>query len=160
MSYKYAFWKGDKIVAMTGNNIFVYGANPEFRNGLGAAKSARDFGAMPYGGGRGIVGNTFGLITKNLIAGFVEKETGIVYRNTGARSVTPEMIIANIDELYRCAMENPERKFFIAYMNKGGGLNGYTAKEMWLFFSVNKTVPVNIRFHESFRVLAYPAARR
>lgn len=38
----------------------------------------QDFGAKPYGGGRGIVGNTFGLITK-IWFGFVEKATGIVY---------------------------------------------------------------------------------
>lgn len=62
------FWKGGDITSMTGNNIFVYGENPEFRNGLGAAKTARNFGAKAYGGGRGIVGNTFGLITKNLKA--------------------------------------------------------------------------------------------
>lgn len=146
------FWKGGNITSMTGNNIFVYGANPEFRNGLGAAKAAREFGAKAYGGGRGIVGNTFGLITKNLTAGFVEKETGIVYESTGYRSVSPEMINANIDELYQCALDNPEKKFFIAYKNDGRNLNGYTNKDMWDLFTDNKYVPENIRFHESFRV--------
>lgn len=146
------FWKGGNITSMTGNNIFVYGANPEFRNGLGAAKAAQEFGAKAYGGGRGIVGNTFGLITKNLTAGFVEKETGIVYESTGYRSVSPEMISANIDELYQCALDNPEKKFFIAYKNDGRNLNGYTNKDMWDLFTDNKYVPENIRFHESFRV--------
>ncbi len=28
MSQEYRFWKGDNITSMTGNNIFVYGANP------------------------------------------------------------------------------------------------------------------------------------
>lgn len=28
MSQEYRFWKGDSITSMTGNNIFVYGANP------------------------------------------------------------------------------------------------------------------------------------
>lgn len=59
---------------MTGNNIFVYGANPEFRNGLGAAKIARDFWANAYVG-IVIVGNNLGFITKNLKAGFIEKFT-------------------------------------------------------------------------------------
>ena len=103
MSQDYRFWKGDNITSMTGNNIFVYGANPEFRNGAGAAKAARMFGAKPYGSGRGIVGNTYGLITKNLKAGYVEQETGIVYEKAGEKSVSPEMISANIDELYECA---------------------------------------------------------
>ena len=61
--------KGGNITSMTGNNIFVYGANPEFRNGLGAAKAARDFGAKAYGGGRECRQYFFGLITKNLKAG-------------------------------------------------------------------------------------------
>ena len=152
MSETIKFWKGGNITSMTGNNIFVYGANPEFRNGLGAAKAARDFGAKAYGGGRGIVGNTFGLITKNLKAGFVEKETGIVYESTGHRSVSPEMIIANIDELYQCALDNPEKKFFVAYKNDGRNLNGYTNKDMWDLFTDNKYIPENIRFHDSFRV--------
>lgn len=146
------FWKGGDITAMTGNNIFVYGANPEFRNGFGSAKTARQFGAKPYGSGRGIVGNTFGLITKNLKAGYVEKATGIRYDLEGERSVSPEMIRANIDELYQCALDNPDKKFFIAYRNNSRNLNGYSPKEMWDMFTDNKYVPENIRFHESFRV--------
>lgn len=151
MSNNYNFWKGDKITSMTGNNIFVYGANPEFRNGFGAAKIAREFGAKPYGSGRGIVGNTFGLITKNLVPGFVEKATGIVYEKAGEKSVSKEMISLNIDELYQCARDNPEKKFFVAYKSEGKNLNGYTPKEMWELFTENKEVPENIRFHESFR---------
>jgi hypothetical protein len=136
---------------MTGNNIFVYGANPEFRNGLGAALDARQFGAKPFGGGRGIVGNTYGLITKNLKAGFVEKETGIIYQRTGRRSISPEMISNNIDELYQCALNNPDKTFFIAYKNDGTNLNGYTNKEVWDLFTNGKSVPPNIRFHNSYR---------
>lgn len=151
---KYRFWKGDTITSMTGNNIFVYGANPEFRNGAGAAKAARAFGAKPYGGGRGIVGNTFGLITKNLKPGFVEPGTGIVYEKAGPRSVSPDQIRANMDELYDCARANPEKIFFIAYKNEGSNLNGYTPQEMWRMFTEGKAVPPNIRFHNSFRSLA------
>ncbi len=145
------FWKGDNITSMTGNNIFVYGANPEFRNGFGAAKVARDFGALPYGSGRGIVGNTYGLITKNLKAGYVEKATGIVYEKAGEKSISLEMISNNVHELYQCAINNPDKKFFIAYKVDNKNLNGYTAKEMWDVFTHNKIVPENIRFHDSFR---------
>lgn len=139
---------------MTGNNIFVYGANPEFRNGLGAALEARNFGAKPYGGGRGIVGNTYGLITKNLTPNYFEKSTGITYVKTGERSVSPEQIRANIDELYECARRNPEKVFFIAYVNQGKNLNGYSCKDIWRMFTDGKDVPENIRFHNSFRVFA------
>lgn len=157
MNDNYKFWKGEKITSMTGNNIFVYGANPEFRNGAGAAKAARAFGAKPYGSGRGIVGNTYGLITKNLKPGFIEKETGIKYEKSGPRSVSPEQIRANIDELYECARNNPEKKFFIGYTYDNKNLNGYTSEEMWDMFTHNKEVPENIRFHESFKLLAKKA---
>lgn len=146
------FWKGGNITQMSGNNIFVYGANPEFRNGFGAAKTARQFGAKPYGGGRGIVGNTYGLVTKNLKPNYYEEATGITYTKTGERSVSPEMIRNNIDELYECAKNNPDKKFFVAYMNNSKNLNGYSPKEMWNMFTEGKTVPNNIRFHESFRI--------
>jgi hypothetical protein len=155
MENRYRFWKGDKISAMTGSNIFVYGANPEFRNGAGAAKDARDFGAKPFGSGRGIVGNTFGLITKNLKRGFVEEATGIVYEKSGPRSVSREQIRENIDELYRCAEDNPTKTFFVAYKNDTKNLNGYSPKEVWDMFTGDKKVPGNIRFHNSFRPLAY-----
>lgn len=158
MQNQYRFWRGDNITSMTGNNIFVYGANPEFRNGAGAAKAARAFGAKPYGSGRGIVGNTFGLITKNLEPGFVEPGTGIKYEKAGERSVSKEQIRENIDELYECARNNPDKKFFIVYKNEGGNLNGYTPKEMWEMFTEGKQVPENIRFHASFRSLAYENA--
>lgn len=151
---RYRFWKGDRITQMTGNNIFVYGANPEFRNGAGAAKTARAFGAKPYGSGRGIVGNTYGLITKNLKPGFVEPGTGISYDKAGPRSVSPEQIRANIEELYQCARDNPDKTFFIAYKNTGSNLNGYSPQEMWAMFTQGIEVPGNIVFHNSFRVLA------
>lgn len=155
MPQDYKFWKGDNITSMTGNNIFVYGANPEFRNGAGAAKLARQFGALPYGSGRGIVGNTYGLITKNLKPGYVEKETGIVYEKYGDRSVSKEMISNNIDELYECARNNPSKKFFINYKNGSKNLNGYSSEEIWELFTKDKEVPINILFHNSFKVLAF-----
>lgn len=151
------FYKGN-ITSMTGNNIFVYGANPEFRNGKGAALLARQFGAKRFGGGRGIVGNTYGLITKNLIPGFVEPGTGLVYEKSGYQSVSPQQIRENILELYETARQNPEKTFFIAYTvdkHPNGrlkkSLNGYTSKDMWEFFTKDIDVPENIRFHNSFR---------
>ena len=156
MSNEIKFWKGGNITSMTGNNIFVYGANPEFRNGFGSAKTSRLFGAKPYGSGRGIVGNTFGLITKNLKAGYIEKATGIKYELEGERSVSPSMISDNIEELYQCALNNPDKKFFVAYMNNSRNLNGYSPKEIWELFTIDKNVPLNMRFHDSFRSLLKP----
>lgn len=153
------FWSGTFITELKDNEIFVYGANPEFRNGAGGAKAARKFGAPAYGAGRGIVGQTFGIITKNLKAGYVEEETGIVYEKSGFRSVSPEMISKNIDELYNVALDNPDKNFLITYKadkdNNGRlkkSLNGYDALEIWKMFSEGKVIPENIIFHDSYKM--------
>ena len=70
------YWSGKFITKLEKNQIFCMGTNPEGRHGAGAAKTGMKFGAQ-YGKGRGLVGNTYGLITKNLTAGPIEKETGI-----------------------------------------------------------------------------------
>lgn len=151
------FYKGD-ITQMTGNNIFVYGANPEFKNGSGTAKLAREFGAKPYGGKRGIVGNTYGLITKNLTPNTVDPDTGECYVKTGFRSLSLSQIRENVERLYQCAREHPHLTFFIAYKVEfypngrlKPALNGYNASQMWTVFTDNVHVPDNIRFHNSFR---------
>jgi hypothetical protein len=93
------------------NQIFVFGSNPEGRHGLGAAKVALKFGAI-YGQGRGIQGNSYGLITKNLKKGYYEPETGITYHKSGFKSISPEMIMDNIRELYSFARKNKD-KFYL-----------------------------------------------
>lgn len=142
---------------MTGNNIFVFGSNPEGRHGAGAALAAQKFGAKRHIG-RGLQGNTYALVTKNLTAGFIEKATGIKYEKSGFGSVSKEQISQNIDDLYRCASENPSLTFYIVYKNEkwdsGSGkksLNGYKPLEIIALLTNNKTVPENIRFHTSFK---------
>jgi len=151
MSETIKFWKGGNITSMTGNNIFVFGSNPEGRHGKGSAKSALKFGAK-YSNGRGLQGNAYALVTKNLKPNYFEESTGITYKRYGEGSVSPKMISDNIDELYQCALDNPEKKFFIAYTNDSKNLNGYSSKQMWDLFTDNKYIPENIRFHDSFRV--------
>ena len=145
------YWKGTTITAMTGNNVFVFGSNPEGRHGLGAAKAAMKFGAK-YGIGRGLVGNTYALPTKNLKAGFTERVTGITYPNKGACSITKGQIRTNIKELYQCATKYPEKVFFITYQKSSNNLNGYSANDMFDMFTSVGDIPDNIRFHNSFRV--------
>lgn len=144
------YWKGNKITQMTCNNIFVFGSNPEGRHGMGAAKSAMSFGAK-YGIGRGLQGNTYALPTKNLKAGFYEKETGITYHKAGKCSISLEMIKENIKELYQCARENPDKKFFVVYQNTSNNLNGYSPAEIIGVFR-SMEVPSNILLHNSFRI--------
>lgn len=147
---KYRFWKGSIIKEMSGNNIFVFGSNPEGRHGAGAAKAAMKFGAK-YGIGRGHKGNTYALPTKNLKRGYFEVSTGIVYHTAGARSLTEKQISDNIQELYDYAVSNPELMFVISYQVNSRNLNGYSSLEMIKMFTINKVVPSNIVFHNSFR---------
>jgi len=153
------FWTGETIKELKENQIFVFGSNPSGIHGAGAAKVAVSFGAK-YGIGRGLQGQTYALITKNLKPGFTEKSTGITYEKDGYNSVSPEQISKNIDELYECAKQNSDKLFIVVYKNEtwpNGGpkksLNGYTGEEMFGFFTNNKDIPANIVMHDSFKPL-------
>lgn len=151
------FWSGDIIDKLKPNQIFVFGSNPEGRHGKGSAKAALAFGAI-MGQGRGLQGQTYALVTKNLKAGFVEKSTGITYFKEGLRSVSTLQIKDNVDEMYECARANPDLEFLIPYkhVNEDGSqvnnLNGYLPDEIMTFF-VRPDIPENISFHISFKDL-------
>lgn len=147
------FWKGEEITHLEPNYVFVFGSNPEGRHGKGAAKAALKFGAK-YGVGRGLVGQTYAIPTKNLKRGFIEHckdGRSIVYEATGERSLSREQIEENIREFYECAKEHPGLMFFVVYKAEGKNLNGYTSKEMFEMFMCEE-VPSNVYFHNSFRV--------
>ena len=166
------FWSGDKIEKLQENQIFLFGSNPQARHFAGAAKAALKFGAIPRkitkkdgeeivieGIARGLSGQTYALITKNLEneEGFMEKATGIVYSKGGFKSISPEMIIYNIKEMYDCARQNPNLEFIITYKrdqwtngSEKKSLNGYTPSEMIDMFIANE-IPDNIVFHDSYK---------
>ena len=151
------FWKGEEVTKLDSNHIFVYDSNPQGMHGVGSGFQARKFGSK-LGQGRGLHGKTYGLITKNLTAGYVEESTGIKYKNEGFRSVSPDLIKANVDELYEHARNNPDKFFIVSYKNerwKEGDskklLNGYTGDEMFTFFYNRNNIPANIVMHESFK---------
>jgi ribA/ribD-fused uncharacterized protein len=151
------YWSGNAVNSLQLNEIFCFGSNPAGRHGAGAAKVAVNFGAQ-YGQGRGLAGNTYALITKNLTAGFTEKATGITYDLEGPRSVSLEMITENIRELYETARNNPEKKFLIAFTfdtwpngSDKKSLNGYTSTEIFNVFTDLPNIPNNIVFHDSYQ---------
>lgn len=151
------YWQGENIQKLAENEIFVFGSNPQGRHGAGAAKAAMNFGAK-FGIGRGLEGSTYALVTKSLKAGYTEPKTGIVYDKEGYLSVSPEQISDNIDELYKVAKENPEKFFLITYQyqtwpngSQKKSLNGYTSQEILELFTLNKEIPSNIVFHESYK---------
>lgn len=149
-SMKRRWWTGDVIKELQPNQVFLFGSNPEGRHGAGAAKAAMKFGAK-YGVGRGLQGQTYALVTKNLTAGFLEPSTGIWYDKQGYRSVSWEMIQKNILELYECAVDNEDKLFIITYQNKGKNLNGYSPTDMFDLFMSVEPQPKNIIFHKSFK---------
>lgn len=123
------------ITFLPPNGIFVYGANTEGRHGLGAAKVAlQKFGAV-YGK-TGLHGRSYGIITKDLSA-------------TKHPSVSIEVIIKQIADLYEFAKTKPDLEFYIAYSGKGNYLNGYTPREMANMFAYF-SIPDNIVFEEEF----------
>lgn len=151
------FWTGNKIETLKANEIFVFGSNPSGIHGAGGAKTAMKFGAK-IKNGRGIQGQAYALVTKNLVAGFFEKETGITYVKEGYKSLTEQQIIKNVEELYDYADANKDKKFLITYQyetwDNGSpkkGLNGYGSDEMLGFFAKAKPIPTNIVFHESYK---------
>lgn len=153
------YWQGQKIEKLEKYQIFVFGSNPKGIHGAGAAKEAVNFGAK-YGIGRGLVGQTYALVTKNLdgCEGFIEKSTGITYEKGGYRSLSKEQIKKNIAELYEVARENPNLDFLIGYTYdycQNGklkkGLNGYDSQEMLEMFVEDLDIPNNIVFHESYK---------
>lgn len=146
-------WTGEAITKLEPNYIFVFGSNPEGRHGAGAAKSALKFGAK-YGVGRGLQGQTYALVTKNLKEGFVEKlkdGTTKIYPKAGFKSVSKHELTENIAELYICAITNSHLKFFIVYKADSKNLNGYSSKEMYEMLTTYE-IPANVYLHESFRV--------
>lgn len=146
-------WTGETITKLEPNYIFVFGSNPEGRHGAGAAKAALKFGAK-YGIGRGLQGQTYALVTKNLREGFVEKMsdgTTKTYTKAGYRSISKENLIDNIKEFYDCAEQNKHLKFFVAYKADSKNLNGYSSKEMFEMLTTYK-IPDNVYLHSSFRI--------
>lgn len=141
-----------KIETLASNQVFVFGSNPEGRHGAGAAQVAKNKFGAKYGQGRGLQGQSYGLVTKNLTPGFTEPNTGIKYDKAGERSLSPEQITENIDELYQTAMANPDKEFLVAYTTDGTNLNGYTAQEMANMFSAYP-IPSNVVFNKEFAAL-------
>ena len=149
------------MLGLTSREVFVYGSNVKGVNGAGGAKAAMLLDkTAQHGIGRGFNGsNTYALLTKILDnqAGYFEKSTGITYNKTGYCSVSPTQIRANIDELYTCALQHPDKEFLITYQfetwpngTPKKSLNGYDAQEFLEMF-VRNDIPTNIVFHESYK---------
>lgn len=146
------FWQGNDLVKVLldrngvlkdKNAIFVFGSNTEGRHGRGTALIARNhFGAI-YGQASGLMGNAYGLVTKDLSRG-----KGLI-----AKSIIKE----NIQKLFDTAKQNPHLKFYIAYqltgsdiVDRGQNLSGYSNNDFVELFTGFNDIPENIIFHKGY----------
>jgi hypothetical protein len=118
---------------MTDKDIFVFGSNTEGRHGGGAAKVALDHYGAIYGQARGLQGNSYAIVTKDL--------------NIGEKSIDLSEIGKEIDQLIQFALDNQDKTFFVTKI--GCGLGGFEIKEIAPLFA-NKLIPSNIVLPKEF----------
>ncbi|CAH7356508.1 conserved hypothetical protein [Vibrio chagasii] len=153
---KRRFWSGDTVKppveGIHDDVILVFGSNPKGRHGLGVANLAMNHWGAKYLTGRGLVGRSYALVTKNIDPNFYEESTGITYTKSGYNSVTKAQIQANVEELYRVALDKPEKLFLVPYVIGAKNLNGYSTSELIeCFCKTSVNVPLNMVFHETWK---------
>lgn len=147
---KIKLWKGKFITELRSSSVLIVGTNPEGRHGLGLAMNAVQFG-LQYGKGRGLMGKTYGLVTKNLKAGFVEHlpdGSSITYPNEGPMSLSLDQLKYNIKELIVLMETMPDTNFLLPYRLPSNNLNGFNTEDIVDLF-IELGVPNNIVYHAS-----------
>jgi len=107
--------------------IFVFGSNTEGRHGKGAALEARRHWGAIYGQARGLQGQSYAIVTKDL--------------SRGQRSIPLDAIAAEVREFLYFASLHPEHTFKVAAI--GCGLAGYLPSEIAPMFT-NRTPNVEL----------------
>lgn len=132
------------------NTIFVFGSNPEGVHGAGSARIATIYFGAVYGQGEGLQGSAYGLPTTNLD-----------YTNPGLpakrRDMSKEDIIGYMKNMYKCAIEHPDKNFKVAYRNQPweATICGYTGAEMIDMFKkatedFGNEIPENVWFSQEW----------
>lgn len=125
-----------EVTKLLKDQIFVFGSNTEGRHGKGAALFAKKYCGAVYGQARGIQGNSYAIVTKDLTAQYQP-------------SRTPTQIISEIVELYDYANNHPWYEFVVAYSGIGVNLNFYTNENLASFFMLatkDNGIPNNMTF--------------
>ena len=119
------------ITELSDNEIFVFGSNLGGRHGAGAARKAREWGAI-WGNPVGHQGQTYAIPTVDASV-----------RNTlSIAEIRPYAV-----EFIRYAKEHPELVFLLT--DVGCGLAGLRAEDVAPLFQEALTIP-NIRIHYKF----------
>lgn len=121
------------ISSLGPNEVFVYGSNPEGRNSKGAAKTAGKWGAK-MGQGEGLMGQTYGLPTKELRPRYPQ--------------FTVERVATGIRRFMKVVDVHPELIFLVTPI--GCGLSVFTPKQIGPLFAEYAPLPPNIILPESF----------
>lgn len=127
------------ITELPYNGIFVFGSNPQGVHGAGAAWVAKTRFGAKAGQGAGLMGKSYGIITKDL-------------SKKKHPSISTSKIKLQIKSLYIHAQLRPNQDFYIAYSADGNYLSGFTPQQMANMFS-SYVIPDNIVFEEGFSKL-------
>ena len=125
----------NNIAKLADDEVFVYGANTEFRSGAGAAKKALKFGAV-YGLVEAYKGQTYGLITTDL--------------NEPQRPSIPMSLLQDeVNKFIAFAKDNTHLTFLVTEV--GCGLAGFTVEQVApLFKPVLLNSITNVRLPKRF----------
>lgn len=121
----------ENITDLKPNEIFVFGSNYAGIHGAGAALLARQkFGAIT-GNGLGLMGQSYGIATKN----------------RKLETIGLPTIQAQIVRLFKFAASRPELTFLVTKI--GCGLAGYSVEEIAPLFR-SKEIPANVILPKEF----------
>lgn len=146
LGWQIPFIRGSEMTNITSlkpNQVFVFGSNTEGRHGKGAAQQAMQWGAQ-YGNPRGLQGQTYAIITKDL--------------SKGMRSIPLEYIKERVKEFLIFAAWNPDKEFLVTRI--GCGLGGYQDSEIAPMFkeaSSNVILPTEWASHTKGQTMSAKA---
>ncbi len=121
MAYGYTY--EGVITSLNNNEIFVFGSNKAGRHGKGAALTAYNFFGAIYGKGKGIMGNSYAIPTKD------ENLNPLSY----------DEIYSYVTEFISFAKENPQLNFYVTKI--GCGLASLDESKILIMFKECKTTP-------------------
>jgi len=127
------------ITTLKPNEVFVFGSNTEGKHGLGAAKLAKDkFGAI-YGKSKGLQGQSYAIVTKDLAK--------------GKQSVTLDSIYQQVIDLNDAAKIKSDLKFYVTkFGTELAGFKIEDMKQIWQDIQDNYIIADNIILPKEFEV--------
>lgn len=130
------------ITKLEPNDIFIYGSNLQGNHNSGAALWALYNAGAVYGIGEGLVNQSYGIVTVDLLVGV-------------RPSVPMEAIMRDIKIMYLQANVLRDKRWLVGYSGKGPYLSGYNPAQMSGMFANadDGHIPPNIWFEEGFSEL-------